>query len=230
MAKESKRFEIKHNNMFMFSFVEVIRYYKFLEIILDRHKPLAASYLGTLNKFTESTKKMGEGNQQFTFNQIKLNDNLSRLGPLVQLEVESFYLFSKMLLDKIARAIEFYFGQAEKLSLDSHDDFTKKIQRYSNIKGLILHEGLLNLAQELKEDISDFRDSQIAHHKSPRTARGTTGDGRMLLVQIYPTDKDEQKETKPLDDLMVKIDMFIELVVQFVENNREKTNLELKLT
>src|SRR5260370_5932326 len=110
-----------------------------------------------------------------------------------------------MLLDKIARAVEFYFGKARKLPLDSHDDFVKCVKAYSITKDLSLDENLLTLARKLKNDISDFRDSQIAHLKSPRTVRGTTVEGRMSLSKIYPTEKDEQKETQLLYNLSSEI-------------------------
>jgi hypothetical protein len=52
------------------------------------------------------------------------------------------------------------------------------------------------LAIQLERDISEFRDKQITHLNSQRTVRGTSSDGRMTLSQIYPSEKDEQKESK----------------------------------
>jgi hypothetical protein len=72
-------------------------------------------------------------------------------------------LFAKILLDKIARAIEFYFGTVP----DSHDDFVKHLDRYVRAKDLSLPRGFKQDLQGLKREISDFRDYQIAHEKSP---------------------------------------------------------------
>jgi hypothetical protein len=112
----------------------------------------------------------------------------------VSLEVESFYLFAKILLDKIARAIEFYFGPQRGLALDSHDDLVRRFQRYGQAKVLEAPLGLLTSAQSLREKVSDFRDQYIAHEKSPRTIRQLTWDEsrrvKMVLTRVYPTEKD----------------------------------------
>ena len=227
IASERNRLDSIHNNMFAYSFAEVERYYNFLEIIYDRHISDLIDYHNAFNELNRSMighpdrQKMNE--EQMTF-----FGTLQDASVVVQLDIESFYLFSKIYLDKIARAIEFYFGKINKLSLDSHDDFVKCIRAYCKAKDLTLHEGLLSLADKLKKDISDFRDYQIAHLKSPRTYRGTTGDGRMQLLQIYPTEKDEQKETKLLDSLLSEIEGYTELIIAFIIDNKEKTTLRLK--
>src|SRR2546430_13789509 len=191
IALERYRFEGKHNNMFAFSFHEVERYYDFLEIIYVRHASAVREYLMAFNAFQQTIDK-SSGSHPMTDEQMVLLEKNSRLGNIVQLEIESYYLFAKMLLDKIARALEFYFGKGNKFSLDSHDDLVKCIEEYSTAKDLVLDGNLFTLAKKLKNDISDFRDYQIAHLKSPRTVRGTTVDGRMLLTQIYPKENDEQ--------------------------------------
>lgn len=226
VALERNRFEVKHNNMFAFSFREVERYFNFLEIIYVRHQSAVGEYLKIFNAFNQATDK-SPGSHTMTDKEMMLLGNLEQLGIMVQLEIESFYLFAKMLLDKITRAVEFYFGQAKKLSLDSHDDFVKCISAYSATKDLTLDEHLLTLARKLKNNISDFRDYQITHLKSPRTVRGTTVDGRMSLFQIYPTEKDEQKETLLLDNLSNEIGEYTELVIAFMQMNSEKTSLLL---
>ena len=48
----------------------------------------------------------------------------------LHLEIESYYLFSKIMLDKIVHALEFYFGQGRKKSLDSHDGLVKNSASY----------------------------------------------------------------------------------------------------
>ena len=229
IASERNRFEVKHNNMFAFSFREVERYYDFIEIIYVRHASAVKEYLKAFNALQRTIDK-SPGSHSTTAEQLVLLETLLRLGNIVQLEIESYYLFAKMLLDKIARAVEFYFGKAHKLALDSHDDFVKCIEAYSAAKNIALDERLVTLAKKLKNDISDFRDHQIAHLKSPRTVRGTTGDGRMSFSQIYPTEKDEQKETQLLDSLSSEIGEYTELVIAFIKDNKEKTALRLNTT
>ena len=120
----------------------------------------------------------------------------------LHLEIESCYLFAKIFLDKVARALEFYFGQAQKLSLDSHDDLVKRLEKYASFKKLVLPDDFLKLAQQLKADISDHRDYEIAHEKSPRTLHATVFDTegvtKIASTRFSPTARDQQVETKPL--------------------------------
>jgi len=80
-------------------------------------------------------------------------------------------IFAKIALDKIVHVIEFYFGQGRGIRLNSHDDLTKGITKFASLKGLSLPEVYVALSEHLKKDVSDFRDYQIEHEKSPRTTR-----------------------------------------------------------
>jgi hypothetical protein len=112
---------------------------------------------------------------------------------LLHLEIESFYLFAKILLDKIAHALEFYFGLGRKKSLDSHDGLVKNFAQYAEVKCLTLPSDFMTIAARLKTDVSDYRDYEIAHEKSPRRMSGTVFDaeGRMRIVatSLYPTEQ-----------------------------------------
>lgn len=227
IGEEQDRFEVQHNNMFSLAFGEILRYGQFLDEIERRHQIVTNEYRKMFHEFQNTIDKT-PGSHPFTDKQMKINSEMTRLMLLVQLEIESFYLYAKILLDKVARDIELYFGQARGLSLDSHDDFAAKIERYAKSKDIKLNEGLINSAKKLKEDISDFRDYQIAHLKNPRTVRGTSIDGRMSLMQIYPKDTDTQKQTKLILDLLEDLSNYIDLIVEFLVLNKDKTYLKVK--
>ncbi len=229
IESERNRFDGKHNNIFAFAFSEVGRYYDFITIIYGKHRSAVPIYLNIANQFHHSLINYHE-DQKMNEERLMLLDQINQTSLIVQLEIESFYLFAKIYLDKIARAIEFYFGSAKKLSLDSHDDFVKHIEAYCKAKDLTVNEQLLSLGKKLKMEISDFRDYQIAHLKSPRTFRGTTSDGRMQLMQIYPTEKDEHKETELIDNLLSEVQEYMELIIAFITDNQEKTALRLNTT
>jgi hypothetical protein len=116
---------------------------------------------------------------------------------VLHLDIESFYLFAKIYLDKIAHAFEFYFGPGRGKSMDSHDQLVKNFPAYAKEKGLTLPSDLMSIATRLKSDISDYRDYEIAHEKSPRRLSGTVfdteGKMRIIATHLYPTKKDQQK-------------------------------------
>lgn len=228
IASERNRFDTRDNNLFAFAFSKVTRYYEFLLVISERHKEISKLFLDNLKEFQDSLDK-SPGSHAMTQKQMEIQAEGSLITTKLHLEIESFYLFAKILLDQLSRAIEFYFGQANKLSLDSHDLFTKNIQKYSSAKGITLSNDLIYLARKLKEDISDFRDYQIAHHKNPRTVRGTmfdvTGETRMMLHSVYPKPTDKQIESKNIRELLNAIDGYVDEVLIFFQTNSTKTNL-----
>jgi hypothetical protein len=90
----------------------------------------------------------------------------------------------------------------------------------------------MRIAATLKKDISDYRDYEIAHEKSPRRLSGTVFDtkGRMQIagIRLYPTKADQQVESKVLHDLMRDLDTYIALVIELVRSNGKKTKLKRK--
>jgi len=155
-----------------------------------------------------------------------------RLATEVDLQIESFYLFAKIILDDVARALEFYFGSANRLALDSHDDLSKRLTQYAVAKNLDVSQQFIAKVKNLRERISDFRDQKISHEKSPRTMQGSTwgpnGHPRIMMTRIYPRDTDpQQAESEPLDELRVAIDSYLEEVVAFIRSNESRTNLRL---
>lgn len=132
----------------------------------------------------------------------------------LRLDIRSFYMFAKIYLDKIARFVEFYFGHARGLSLDSHHKLTKHLANYCSHKGLRLPRDMPVIANDLKDRISDYRDQQVSHDKSANPT-GT----------IF-TDEDEVRisrsaapESESLPDLTEAVDEYLLLVVQLMSEN-----------
>lgn len=231
---ERNCFETRHDNMFSFTFSEILTYHNYLEIILDRYKSISKDFVVNTKEFHESIKqKSGTMNEQ----QIELMREWQLITKHLHLEIESFYLFAKILLDKISLAIQFYFGSARALSLASHDNLRRHIENYAELKGLSINSELLEIINKLKEDISDFRDYQIQHirdYRQGRIARGTIFDGegntKLSLISVYPTEKDKQYDSRSLSELFEEINTYIDKVIQFIESNRIKTTLSVKNT
>lgn len=229
VESERERFTTADNNRFAFSFSKIIRYREFIQIICERRRDAGLKFVKNVSAFNAA---IPSGGPSLTDEQRTLLDEGNRLTSLLHLEIESFFLVAKILLDKIAHSIEFYFGPARGESLDSHDDLAKNIGDYAEKKQLKVPPGMLDSADSLKKDISDFRDYQIAHEKNPRSMRGTAfsfTDGRasMISTTIYPTAKDQQVQSKDMNDLLKEIDSYIGQVIELIKSNRDSTRLEI---
>jgi hypothetical protein len=175
---------------------------------------------------------MAQGTHAMTDEQMVLYNEGVELMTKVQLEIETYYMFAKICLDKVAHALEFYFGPARKRPLDSHDDLVKNFLAYAGAKGLTLPDRFMAAAGALKRDISDYRDYEIAHEKSPRRMSGVTYDEqgrlRMMAIRFMPTDRDQQVDSNFLDDLMSDLDLYLAQVADLVKSNENRTRLSLK--
>ena len=181
ICSERKKFEIDDNNVFAYSFSHISRYRDFLSRILKRHRKTSRRFVAVYNEYLTALKPGRHTVDRHQMRQIVRRNNL--IAEL-HMEIEVFYIFAKILLDKIAHSIEFYFGPVNKASLDSHDQLVKHLERYRAGRKLQTGEELqrfASIAGRLKRDISDFRDYQIAHEKSPRTSWFTLWDGRIFV-------------------------------------------------
>lgn len=229
---ERLRFEDRHNNMIALSFGEVLTYYQFLTIIEERYKNIEQEYTENI-KMKREILKSNTGTSSSAVPLIELYNQGVHLHTLLRLEAESFYIFAKIALDKIVHAIELYFGQGRGLPLDSHDNFKRHINEFARQKRLDLPGGYVALIEKLKKDISDFRDYQIEHQKSPRTIRPVLYDDvsglKMVIAKIYPTSNEAgQIEMEHIDELRREIEEHIENTIGLIEVNRDKTALTLE--
>lgn len=231
IENERYRFTDTDGNLLGLSVYQIMRYHEFLTIILERHAATSKTYL-SLHR--ENMADFSEGSREDTHDEMVVLGELFKYMSLVQLEVESFYLFAKILLDRTAHFVECFFGSARKLSLDSHDQLTKNIESYASTKGLTIHTSLLELMRRMKVDVSDHRDYAIAHEKSPRTVRtmwlSSDGPLSILYNRVLPTNSDKYMATRPLSELFDDIDKYLAEIVAFVQLNRRKTALALKTT
>ena len=231
ISSERERFETDQGNMFAFAFSELSRYFMYLEIINKRYKLCEQEFVNNTKAFQATVIP---GNHPTTYDQMKLHEQGVEITTRLHLEIETFYLFAKILLDKIAQAIEFYFGQARGLPMASHDKLTKYLEGYLQNKVLTMDPSIMETITQLKSDVSDFRDYRISHieeSRRGRVLRGTLfnadGNTRLAIGMLYPKEKDRQYDTKPLDDLLVELHTYINGIVMFIEANRDKTRLEL---
>jgi hypothetical protein len=227
ISSERERFADDDNNKFAIGFSHISRYQLFLSVILQRYEEASRSFFENTNAMQAT---LLPGTHKLIDAQVRLYEDGVRLNVLVHLEIESYYLFAKIYLDKVAHALEFYFGQGRGQSLDSHDQLVKNFAAYAEEKSLALPADFMCIAAALKKDISDYRDYEIAHEKSPRRLSGTVFDaeGRMQIlgISLYPTDTDKQVESKVPHDLAKDLDAYIACVIELLETNRANTKLK----
>lgn len=221
---ERDRFSDKRNHSFAFGFGQIRRYYDFLQIILRYYDSASKAFMENTKLMQEFAKNGGKG---WTEEQRKELDRGYELSSELHLHIESFYIFAKILLDKIAQAIYFYFGNS-KTMFQSHHDMIGRIQPYVSERGLSpIPESLFNQMNQLKEQVSDFRDDVITHQYSPRAMKATmfnytTGETWMMNHRIEPKEGEGQREGIPLTQLTKQINGYILEVINYLSSNKNK--------
>jgi len=106
VSNQRTRVKDEHNNTFAFSWSKVFRRFRFLEIIKPRHDAASAAFAENSNAFLNALS--GESGTLSPEAEAIQADSYE-LSSRVHLEIESYYLFAKIVLDDVARA-EYYFG------------------------------------------------------------------------------------------------------------------------
>lgn len=230
------------NNRFSLALGQAVRYESFLRMILERHVETTMRFRAAANVF-----------QAYAENQVQAEmvtdpDVLSALGEMrftthyIQLDSESFYLFAKILLDRIANFLEEYFRplhtQARGYSFRSHDAMTKKFAAFAAAQLLELPPSLQPLLVELKEKVSDYRDYQISHDSRMQIAHMTTWSRsdfvpRIVKSPVFTTDWQAGKkavESAALEELMALVDRYLEAVCVLIARNRQHSSFLRELT
>ena len=210
----------------MLALSQVSRYYRFLDVIMDRYTTAGEQ----LRDATREQMLAVESGASF-IPQLQLDKQI-HLGILVHLEIESFYIFAKIFLAKVALFLERYFGQLRNARLLSHAKLAKHIEAYAEQKQLAVDGALLRQIATLETVICNYRDKQISHHYNLRTIHATSwqseGGVKISSIAFYPKPTDTQNSSDDLICLFRDIEQYVNLILSLVAENRARTALQLK--
>jgi len=218
------------NNRVAFSLGQVSRYLRFLEIPRSRYRSLNEEVVaGFRRQMAEAASNPGM--RELTASEVAELDSDVQRQVFLHFEIESFFLFAKIFLDKVARFVQDFFGGARGLSLRSHDNWCSDADAYARAKGLVIPSGMLDTMQRLRSLVADYRDKQIAHLQNPRAMHGTQirGDGSTQIAgsALFPTARDKQVMSPEIDEVWKLIETYVEQLIAMVETNRDKTRYKL---
>ena len=91
------------NNRFAFALEQPARYERFVRIIVGRYRETSAAVLASQNEIArEFASNFGEPGRVRP-DQLELLERQESINTKLHLEIETFYLFAKILLDHVAR-------------------------------------------------------------------------------------------------------------------------------
>ena len=230
VMSERRLYGTHDNNRVGFSLGQIGRYLRFVEIARSRYLPVSKTVAERFRKTMEEARQ-NLGTRELIPEEIAELEKEGQLHQLLHFEIESFFLFAKILLDKIAHFIGDYFGQAHGVSFRSHDKLCKGIDQYLKEKNLQIPSGMKNTMVELRSLVADYRDKQIAHLQNPRALHVTqiaaNGAAQIGASTLYPNEKDKFSSSPSVEHVCAVIEVYMSQLESLIEINRSKSRYKL---
>lgn len=221
VAAEREQYDNDHNNRVAFSLGQVGRYVRMTEIARLRAEAVSMS---VINQSQAKMESLGAGSRQLTAEEISDFDMDWRYQLLSHMELEIYFIFTKMLLDKASQCIEDFFGQARSITLKSHRKACKHLTQYADLKNLTIPEGYMALAQKLLDTVVEYRDKQITHLKNPRALRASLIHPdlgvQIATSALYPKTTDKNTASPSLSETYKLVEDFVSIFADLIGANR----------
>ncbi len=124
------------------SFGHILRGYRYLELIHERHVPTAKHYKELLSQFIARMDPAFEGGAiTYDDEMATMDADMADLLDVAHVDLETFYLFAKIVLERTAQYVELYFGSEPKLSIRTHDKLRANFSEFAQRRGLVIPDG-----------------------------------------------------------------------------------------
>jgi hypothetical protein len=201
---------------------QVLYYMDVVYRVFARYSQLNADFLAAMQRLQSSTTATGGG--VMSPEQIRLHDEQHALGDELRQEIETFYLFSRILLDRMTQAFTATLGEGQHAQTSFHK-LIGSIDKYVAGRELPpVPEVHKELMRQLEADIVDFRDNQIVHEKSPRGMWPIGFDSvrhetYLMYTRLYPRESDKEVHGKYPSDLLKTIEEYSGEWLSYLEDN-----------
>jgi hypothetical protein len=170
---------------------------EFLAISVEDYALARDAFLADVEERRDEMRRHGPGVRRLTDEEVARMDERRRRITVLHFRIETFYVFGKILLDKVAQAIEHYFGQARNTSLARHSRVRRNLEEFARQKGLLAPPArFLEMLDELDRRVVEYRDRYVTHEDSPRTMKATSfipgepGVAMISVGRIYPSESE----------------------------------------
>jgi hypothetical protein len=231
IAEERKRLETNDGNRFAFSLGQADRYFHFLEIVRDRGGEVGNQWRKNFMLHIAPHMRAG-GNAPVTEEENLASKESLRMAELIHLETETFFMFAKVFLDKLAHSFEYCFGSVRGVSCESHGRLLKGLAKYVEGAKLIVPKTFESRMRSADSGICDVRDKLIAHLKDSRIIRSTQwgpdGSVEMGFGLLYPKDNEQLPLAASVPAAFAQIDAFLDDVLVVFRTNRSRMRFKLE--
>jgi hypothetical protein len=211
------------------------RYFGFLQIISNRYLEATVPYVEGIQREMAAIQAKARGNSQLmaipcTPEDLAEAQRLAGLAAAIHLDIESFFVFANILLDRVASTCRYYFWKRADWN---HRQLMDSFENISRRKGLRLPDpDLLKMPCNLHGRIVSYRNTRVEHVEEPRVLFGTMWGldkkARIAPSIIYPVGdeaKTAQEPTGDIEEIMALLDQYLTAILDFFEANADKSIL-----
>ena len=219
------------------SFSRWRRYYVFLHVIHSRYDELDRVFLDAMHRQKQAVNRAIEqkvGPRAVTTEELQESLRIAGISDRLHLEIESFYIFSKILVDRMADTFAFFFGFTWRWRGSTHGKLAKEFDSRCKCLGFGEAPELQKLMAEVQKRIVQYRTDDIEHVSEPGLMHATMfhmTEGKALIAPsvVCPADaeaagqKYAEKRAEIPGELCPLIDSYAAALLGFFEANMDKS-------
>lgn len=209
------------------AFGHILRGYRYLELIHERHVPTAKRYKEQLAAlFSKMDPAFDGGAITYDEEMESMDAEMGDLLDVAHLDLETFYLFSKTVLDRVAQYVELYFGSEPKLPVRAHDKLFGNFSEYATRRGIVLPDGFMQSVAHVHEMISTHQSDSATN--DARVAQSPS-DLMIAHTDLRPGPNGSANSVTRLSlttgQLLNTVDGYLRLVLELIRRNPNRARL-----
>jgi hypothetical protein len=204
----------------------------YLAVTAAEYEIATAAATANLEERRVAFEKAGPGGHRVTEEELVLLNQGTAASLVLHFRIDTFYVFAKIALDRLARLLPLYFGPAREVRLKGHSSLVAgALPKFAAGHGLsAVPDSLTEKIEDLGRRVSDYRDRSITHVDSPRSFRGTSFDGSgtasIMTATLYPRDESETSTNSETPrTLLPLLDSYVVEFTDYLEANREHAHV-----
>ena len=207
-----------------------LRYYGFLQIVRARYQQATVEFVEAMQRQYEARKSEPSGSRPVTPEELAEMQRTTEIGNRLHLEIESFYIFANILLDRIASTFRFYFWKKPQWN---HRQLTSHMERICTKKQLTVTPNcILQMPADLEKQIVSYRNTRIEHVEEPRLQFATMWNSdkktKISPIFLYPQPGEAESQQNPtgdLEEILRLLDSYVVAMLDFFDANADKSIL-----
>ncbi|MGH7660572.1 MAG: hypothetical protein ACRENA_06615 [Vulcanimicrobiaceae bacterium] len=204
----------------------VLRGYRYLELVHERHVPTAKRYKELLALlFTKMDPAFDGGAITYDDEMATMDAEMADLLDVAHLDLETFFLFAKTVLDRVAQYVELYFGSEPKLPVRAHEKLYANFGEYSTRRGIVVPDGFT-------QSVRDVQDMIFTHQPESATndARVAQSPSDLMIAHTdeRPGPNGAHRVTRlslTTGQLLNVVDAYLRLVLELIKRNPNRARM-----